>query len=134
MASLRDRPLTGIMARMSESSTAAPPVEPAKTKPAAKPRQATRPRHAPRYNVVLLDDDDHTYEYVIEMLGKVFGYSETKAFKMAEEVDNTGRVIVYTGMKEHAELKRDLICGYGADFRMERSKGSMSATIEVVEE
>ena len=50
----------------------------------------------PRYNVVLLDDDDHTYEYVIEMLRKLFGHSHEMAFQMACEVDNAGRVIVDT--------------------------------------
>ena len=33
----------------------------------------------PPYNVVLLDDDDHSYAYVIEMLGDVFGYDVDKA-------------------------------------------------------
>ena len=109
-------------------------VEPAHAKPTVKPRPSTKPRHAPRYNVILLDDDDHTYEYVIEMLGKVFVYPVEKAFGMAVEVDTTGRVIVFTGMLEQAEFKRDQIHAYGADFRMSRSKGSMSATIEPVDE
>jgi ATP-dependent Clp protease adaptor protein ClpS len=37
----------------------------------------------PPYNVVLLDDDDHSYEYVILMLKKVFGHSVNKAYEMA---------------------------------------------------
>lgn len=53
---------------------------------------------------------------------------------MAKEVDTTGRVIVFTGMKEQAEFKRDQIHAYGADFRMSRSQGSMSATIEPVDD
>ncbi len=32
----------------------------------------TSDQHAPLYNVVLLNDDDHTAEYVIEMLEKLF--------------------------------------------------------------
>lgn len=93
---------------------------------AAKPR----PRKQPPYYVVLLDDDDHTYEYVIEMLGKLFGHGWGKAFLMAHEVDSTGRVIVDTTTLERAELKRDQIHAYGADWRLERSKGSMRASIE----
>ncbi|MCB0291502.1 MAG: ATP-dependent Clp protease adaptor ClpS [Calditrichaeota bacterium] len=88
----------------------------------------------PRYNVVLLDDDDHTYEYVIEMLRKLFGHSHETAFQMACEVDNAGRVIVDTTSKERAELKRDQIHAYGADWRIPRCKGSMSATIEPAED
>jgi ATP-dependent Clp protease adaptor protein ClpS len=48
-------------------------------------------------------------------------------------VDGTGRVIVLTTTKEHAELKRDQIQGFGADKRIARCKGSMSATIEPAE-
>lgn len=117
---------------MADSNVAA--LEPAQAKPEVKPRPTTKPRHAPRYNVVLLDDNNHTYDYVIEMLGKVFAYPENKAFKMAEEVDTTGRVIVFTGMLEQAEFRRDQIHAYGADFRLSRSKGSMSATIEPLDD
>jgi ATP-dependent Clp protease adaptor protein ClpS len=52
---------------------------------------------------------------------------------MAEEVDGTGRVVVLTTHKEHAELKRDQILGYGADPRDENCQGSMSAVIEPAE-
>jgi ATP-dependent Clp protease adaptor protein ClpS len=89
---------------------------------------------APNYHVVLLNDDDHTYEYVIEMLGKIFGYGIDKAFRMAREVDTAGRVIVWTGSLEQAEVKRDRIHGYGADPRIPRCKGSMSAIIEPADE
>lgn len=101
-------------------------------KTAARPAPP-KPRRLPPYNVVLLDDDDHTYSYVIEMLGKLFGYSEQRAYQMAKEVDTTGRVIVLTTTREHAELKRDQILAYGPDWRMARSKGSMSAIIEPAE-
>lgn len=91
-------------------------------------------RFIPRFNVVLHDDDDHSYEYVIEMLMKIFGHSREKAFKCAQEVDSSGRVIVDTTHKERAELKRDQIHAYGADWRIDRCQGSMSASIEPVEE
>ncbi len=87
----------------------------------------------PRYHVILLDDNDHTYEYVIEMLMKVFGHSQQTAYEMACEVDRAGRVIVDTTTKERAELKRDQIHSYGADWRIEHCKGSMSAIIEPAE-
>lgn len=82
------------------------------------------------WNVVLLDDDDHSYEYVIEMLQRLFGHSATAAYLMAREVDQTGRVIVFTTHRERAELERDRIHSYGADPRIYRCKGSMSAIIE----
>jgi ATP-dependent Clp protease adaptor protein ClpS len=87
-------------------------------------------KRQPPYNVILLNDDDHTYEYVIAMLQTLFGYPPEKGFQMAKEVDTTGRVIVLTTTKEHAELKRDQIHAFGPDSRLKRCKGSMSAMIE----
>jgi ATP-dependent Clp protease adaptor protein ClpS len=84
----------------------------------------------PLFHVVLLDDDEHTYDYVVEMLIKIFCLSTEAAFRNAVEVDTTGRTIVITCEREQAEFGRDQIHGYGADPRMQVSKGSMSAIIE----
>ena len=81
------------------------------------------------FHVVLLDDDEHTYDYVIEMLQKLFAHSTELAFQHAVEVDTTGRTIVITCERPHAEFARDQIQGYGADPRMPNSKGSMSAVL-----
>ena len=88
------------------------------------------PKKLPPYNVVLLDDDDHTYEYVILMIRKLFGYPEERGYQLAKEVDAQGRVILLTTTKEHAELKRDQVHAYGKDPLLARSAGSMSAIIE----
>jgi ATP-dependent Clp protease adaptor protein ClpS len=84
----------------------------------------------PPYNVVLLDDDDHSYEYVILMLKRIFGHPIEKGYEMAQEVDATGRVTVATTNLEQAELKRDQIQTFGPDPLIPRCKGSMSATVE----
>lgn len=110
-----------------ENVAVAEPEQKQKTTP--KPA-SPRPKRQPPYNVILLDDDEHTYEYVIEMLQKLFGHSLEKAYAMAVEVDLTGRVIVDTTTKERAELKRDQIMSYGADPLASRSTGSMRAIIE----
>jgi ATP-dependent Clp protease adaptor protein ClpS len=91
------------------------------------------PSPIPRFHVVLLDDDDHSYDYVIEMLMDLFGHSRETAYAMAVKVDNAGRVIVDTTHKERAELKRDQIQSYGADWRIPHCKGSMSAIVEPAE-
>ena len=88
---------------------------------------------ARRWHVVLLDDDEHTYAYVIEMLGVVFGHPPPEAYRMAVEVDKTGRVIVWTGAREVAEFKQERVHGYGADARIRTCKGSMSAVLEPAE-
>ena len=93
-------------------------------------KRGSQDQQASFYNVVLLDDDDHTYEYVIEMLQKLFACSEAAAWNHAVEVDSTGRTIVMTCELPQAEFGRDQIHAYGADPRMPRSKGSMSAIVE----
>ncbi len=97
---------------------------------APRDEKARRPRRQPRYHVVLWNDDDHSYAYVIAMLRKLFGHPSEAGLKLAREVDSRGRVVVLTTTKEHAELKRDQIHAFGADRLIARSKGSMSATIE----
>lgn len=87
---------------------------------------------APMYHVVLLDDQEHTYDYVIEMVAKIFRKSAGQAFAHAVEVDKTGRTILETTWLERAELKRDQIKGYGGDYRL-GSKTSMQSIIEVAE-
>ncbi|MFO0972686.1 MAG: ATP-dependent Clp protease adaptor ClpS [Phycisphaerae bacterium] len=96
-------------------------------------QQSPRPREIPRYHVILHDDDDHTYEYVIDMLEQLFAYDLSQSFLMAEEVDHTGRVIVETTTFERAEFKRDQIHAFGPDPRIDRCSGSMSASIEPAE-
>ena len=95
-------------------------------------RPETKRKRQPRYNVILWNDDDHTYAYVIAMLMELFAHSAEKGYQHAKEVDTRGRAVVLTTTKEHAELKRDQITAYGKDRLIHRCKGSMSATIEPV--
>ena len=92
-----------------------------------------RPKQQPRYNVVLWNDEDHTYEYVIHMLKELFGFNIDRGFKLATKVDNNGRVICLTTTLEHAEFKRDQIHAYGKDELIANCQGSMYATIEPVD-
>jgi ATP-dependent Clp protease adaptor protein ClpS len=89
-------------------------------------------RLAPLYHVVLLDDDQHTYDYVVEMLCALFFLAVETAYQHAVEVDTTGRTVVITCERPQAEYARDQIHGYGADPRMPRSSGSMKAVIQPV--
>ncbi len=49
------------------------------------------------------------------MLLELFGHPPEKGYQLAQEVDNSGRAILLTTTKEHAELKRDQIHAYGKD-------------------
>ncbi|HEY1376915.1 MAG TPA: ATP-dependent Clp protease adaptor ClpS [Gemmataceae bacterium] len=98
--------------------------------PKVVPREKEKVRRQPPYNVILLNDDDHTYEYVVRMLKELFGYPVEKGFKLAEQVDRTGRAVVLTTSREHAELKQEQIHAYGPDPLLDRCRGSMTAVIE----
>jgi len=89
-----------------------------------------REQLVPLYRVVLLDDDDHTYDYVIEMLQTIFIFTLEQAYLHAEEVDRSGRTVLITCELGEAEFARDQIHAYGRDWRLPRSQGSMSAIIE----
>jgi ATP-dependent Clp protease adaptor protein ClpS len=95
-----------------------------------KPKNDTKNKILPPYNVILLNDDDHSFEYVIGMLQKLFGHPAEKGAQMAKEVHENGRVIVDTTSKERAEFKQEQIHAFGPDKAIPRCKGSMSAEIE----
>ena len=107
------------------AATLTPPDTEERTAP---PESDRKPQ--PRYHVILLDDDDHTYDYVIRMLRRVFGFGENRAYELAKEVDKSGRSLLLTTTREHAELKRDQIHAFGREKGHVRCKGSMKATIE----
>src|SRR5690242_2019723 len=100
--------------------------------PALKPQtgDSEQPGRSSLYHVVLLDDDEHTYDYVVEMLQKLFLLPEHLAFQHAVEVDTTGRTVVITCELPQAEFARDQIRGYGPDPRMPQCHSSMSAILE----
>ena len=87
----------------------------------------------PLYNVVLWNDDDHSYQYVIAMLKSLFGYSAEKGFQLAQTVDKTGKAILLTTNKEHAEFKQEQIHAFGPDREIPQCAGAMTATIEPAE-
>jgi ATP-dependent Clp protease adaptor protein ClpS len=87
-------------------------------------------KRQPPYNVVLWNDDDHTYEYVIAMVMQLFGHTFERGYQVAKTVDTQGKAIVLTTTLEHAELKRDQIHAFGRDKQIEDCVGSMYATVE----
>ena len=101
----------------------------------AQPKKKHKPSQLPPYHVILLDDNDHSFEYVIEMLKVIFAHPEEKGFLMAEEVA-CGRAMHRPdhANKEKAELKRTIkFHAYGADQTVATCRGSMSAIIEPAE-
>jgi ATP-dependent Clp protease adaptor protein ClpS len=80
--------------------------------------------------VVLFDDEDHTYDYVVEMLTHCCELSKDEAFYCALEVDMTGRTIVFYGDFDSCKTVCGKILTYGPDHRMPHSMCSMNAEVQ----
>jgi ATP-dependent Clp protease adaptor protein ClpS len=92
--------------------------------------QSTKDKLSKLYHVIILNDDEHTFDYVIEMLQAVFGITYAAALAHTMEADATGSSIVLTTSLEEAEQKRDQVHAYGPDWRLPHSRGSVAALVE----
>ncbi|HEV3163579.1 MAG TPA: ATP-dependent Clp protease adaptor ClpS [Isosphaeraceae bacterium] len=108
----------------------AEPVVTTQATPRTRTAQATETRRQPPYNVVILNDEEHTFDYVIELLTKLFAHPLSTAKELTWKIHNSGRAIVYTTHREKAELKREQVLAYGPDPRMSISKGPLGCYIE----
>jgi ATP-dependent Clp protease adaptor protein ClpS len=86
----------------------------------------------PDTHVVLINDSDHTYQYVIQMLEDVFGYSPAQGAQLARQVDSEGQVVLATTSRSRAEALKNRIHAYGPDPLLRQSKSSMRAFLEPV--
>jgi ATP-dependent Clp protease adaptor protein ClpS len=80
--------------------------------------------------VILFNDEEHTYDYVVEMLVHASKLSRENAFRCAVEVDLTGRTIVHYGTREQCAGVVSRIQAYGPDHRLPQSMSSMNAEIQ----
>lgn len=119
------------MSEAQDSGTAvAEPIVTTQTAPRSKTQTTTETQRQPPYNVILLNDEEHTFDYVIELLVKLFGHPLATAKELTWRIHTTGRAVVYTTHKEKAELKREQVLAYGPDPRMSISKGPLGCYIE----
>lgn len=86
----------------------------APAKPKAEPQEKVK--RLPPYAVILLNDNRHTFQYVIDAIKKTFGYSTFKAMRLAMRAHVSGRSLVWVGSKEVAEFKRERLRGFGPDI------------------
>lgn len=112
-----------------------PPFTPIPPNPLTKevPQHGVITRTEPRYHVILLDDDDHSYDYVIELCMELFDMSEEEGYLKAVDVDCDGFAILLTASQQEAMDKRDQVHAFGPDWRMPGCKGSMTAIVEPAE-
>jgi len=100
------------------------------TKPGIEIFEDTDEQLEPPFHLILLDDQYHTYQYVVHMLGAIFGYEVEKAFAIACVVESQGQAVLMTGSKDEADRKQHEVHSFGADPLMPECKGSMSAVVE----
>lgn len=112
------------------NSAVADPIVTTETAPKSKTDRETRTKKLPPYHVIILNDEEHTFDYVIELLTKLFAHPLNAAIELTWRIHLTGRAVVYTTHKEKAELKRDQVLSYGPDPRMSISKGPLGCYIE----
>ncbi len=82
------------------------------------------------WKVVLFNDEEHTYDYVVEMLTSACKLSRENAFRCAVEVDMSGRTIVFYGSRNDCEGVCSKIIVYGPDHRLPQSMASMNAVVQ----
>jgi ATP-dependent Clp protease adaptor protein ClpS len=82
-----------------------------------------------RYDLIIHNDDTHTYEYVIALLHDVFGIPPDAAYRMAKTIDRRGARVVFKGTREEVKRKRDEVTAYGPDPRVPTSTGPLLVEI-----
>ena len=98
------------------------------TKPREK--EETKTRRVPPYNVILENDDYHSFEFVVDVLQKALGYNQQRAFLLTHQAHTSGRAVVWTGPKEVAELKLEQIRSFH-EIRSDGAKfGPLGCSIE----
>jgi len=93
------------------------------------PEVNVRPKLLPPYNVILENDEHHSYEFVVMVLCKALGCSTERSFKFTLQAHESGQAVVWTGPKEVAELKLEQILTFHED-RDGRKLGPLSCRIE----
>jgi ATP-dependent Clp protease adaptor protein ClpS len=88
------------------------PAEPTVTTTRPKPRQKSKANQLPPYHVIILNDEDHSFEFVVHVLCEVFKVTIQQSFQLTLEAHEKGRAVVWTGPKEVAELKAEQVATF----------------------
>lgn len=87
------------------------------------------PDEPTEYDLVILNDDTHTFEYVIALLHDLFGVPRDDGYGMTETIDYRGERVVFTGTWKEVMQKRDEVIAYGPDPRLPNSTGPLGVQI-----
>ncbi|MGQ4648960.1 ATP-dependent Clp protease adapter ClpS [Lyngbya aestuarii] len=83
-------------------------------------KRSTTPKHAPRYRVLLHNDDFNSMEYVVNaLLTTVASLTQPQAVSIMMEAHSTGIALVITCAQEHAEFYCETLKNHGLISTME---------------
>jgi ATP-dependent Clp protease adaptor protein ClpS len=81
---------------------------------------STVSKHAPRYKVLLHNDDFNQIEYVVQVLMQtIAGMTQPQAVNITMETHNSGVGLVITCAMEHAEFYAETLCNSGLTSTIE---------------
>jgi len=73
------------------------------------------------WNVIILNDDWHTFEEVIAQIILATGCAAEQAAQIALEAHNTGEAVCYTGSRERSELVASVLEEIDLGVRLEKA-------------
>lgn len=83
-------------------------------------KRSTARKHAPRYRVLLHNDDFNSMEYVVEVLVKtVASLTMPQAVDIMMEAHQNGTALVIACAQEHAEFYSDTLNSHGLTSTIE---------------
>ncbi|AFY53924.1 hypothetical protein Riv7116_1359 [Rivularia sp. PCC 7116] len=83
-------------------------------------KRSTTRKHAPRYRVLLHNDDYNAMEYVVEILiTTVPSLSQPQAVSIMMEAHTNGFALVITCAQEHAEFYSETLKTHGLNSTIE---------------
>jgi ATP-dependent Clp protease adaptor protein ClpS len=84
----------------------------------------------PQYHLVILNDDTHSFDYVIRLFQDVFSIPLARSVALTCEIHSQGRAVVFTGSLDEVNNKRTQVIIYGPDTSVPNSVGPLSVVIE----
>jgi ATP-dependent Clp protease adaptor protein ClpS len=94
------------------------------------PRERKKPKRQPPYAVILHNDNLNGFDFVVGVLCKVFRYEVVKSYKLTMDAHTSGRSIVWSGMREVAELRADQIRACGPD-PVAKANGALALRVTI---
>ena len=77
-------------------------------------------RHEGLYEIILFNDDVHSFEHVIGSLVQVFHHSLQLAAKITVEAHRTGRAIAEVESRKEAQLHKDQLQSLGLTAEVQK--------------